>query len=138
MKRRGVLLVLLVLAAARSARAQTDTLGYSAAAPRWVGEFTTLSANAAIGGLTAGIFQKVRGGSFKDGFTRGAFGGAIIYTGKWVAAKRISGGGLVGREITAVGTSIVRNASDGVGSLDRLILPVAIGRIYWDRQTNVK
>ena len=33
--------------------------------------WTLLSANAVSGGLTGGLIQELRGGSFKDGFTRG-------------------------------------------------------------------
>ncbi|MGQ0562544.1 MAG: hypothetical protein ACT443_11800 [Gemmatimonadota bacterium] len=123
----------LVIALSQAAHAQSDTLVYSAPAPRWVGQFTVLSANAVLGGLTAGLFQELRGGSFKDGFTRGALGGAAIYAGKRVAAQRFSGAGLLGRELAAVGASVVRNASDGIGSFDRLILPAGFTRIYWNR-----
>jgi hypothetical protein len=44
-----------------------------------------------------------------------------------------SGAGLLGREISALGGSIVRNASDGVGTLDRFILPAGVARVYWQR-----
>lgn len=115
------------------ADAQTDTTAYSTRAPNWVGHFTALSANAVIGGLTAGLFQEIRGGSFQDGFTRGALGGAIIYGGKRVAAERFPGAGVLGREVGAVGASVVRNASDGIGSFDRLILPLGVTRVYWNR-----
>jgi hypothetical protein len=113
--------------------AQTDTLGYTTRTPTWVGHFTTLSANAVLGGLTGGIIQELRGGSFQNGFTRGALGGAVIYSGKRITAERFFGAGLIGREIAAVGASVVRNASDGIGSFDRLILPVGFMRVYWDR-----
>lgn len=140
---KGLCRALLLIAALRAqvASAQSDTLGYRAPAPRWVAQFTTMSANAAIGGLTAGIFQRVRGGSFQDGFARGALGGVIIYTGKRVVAERFTGAGLIGRELAAVGSSVVRNASDGIGNFDRLIIPAGITRIYWDRvhrRANVK
>jgi hypothetical protein len=126
-------LVILLLLFARTAHAQTDTASYSTRAPSWVAQFTALSANAVLSGLTAGLFREIRGGSFQDGFTRGAMGGAIIYSGKRVAVERFTGAGLVGREIAAVGASVVRNASDGIGSFDRLILPASVTRIYWNR-----
>jgi hypothetical protein len=99
-------------------------------APRWVGELTTLSANGLIGGLTAGIAQRMRGGSFRDGFTRGAFGGAVTWAGKRVASERFAAAGLLGRTIAAGGASVSRNASIGAGSLDRLIVP--IGPVWLD------
>ena len=98
--------------------------------PTWVGEFTTLSANALLGGLTAGVVQKVRGGSFQDGFTRGALGGSVVYLGKRVSVERFDGAGFAGRELAAVGTSIVRNAAEGEGSLERLMLPIGPVRLY--------
>jgi hypothetical protein len=115
------------------ARAQSDTLGYTSRTPTWVGHFTVLSANAVLGGLTGGIIQELRGGSFQDGFARGALGGAVIYSGKRITAENFFAAGLLGREIAAVGASVVRNASDGIGSFDRLILPAGFMRIYWDR-----
>lgn len=135
MKSRAVIVVvLMMLSGGRAAYAQSgDTLGFSSNMPRWVGQFTTLSANAALGAVTAGIIQRLHGGSFKDGFVRGALGGTVIYAGKRVAAERFFAAGLTGREIAATGASLVRNASQGVGSLDRLVLPVGIVKVYWNR-----
>lgn len=133
MRNRFGLLCCLLLAWAAPARAQTDTLGYTGSTPRWAGQLAAISGNALLGGLTSGIIQELRGGSFADGFTRGALGGTVIYAGKRVAAERYFGAGLLGREVAAVGASIVRNASDGVGTLDRLYLPAGFTRVYWDR-----
>jgi hypothetical protein len=128
------LAVVVTLCGARFAHAQSDTLVYSTPTPPWVGQFTVLSANAVLGGLTAGILQELRGGSFKDGFARGALGGSVVYAGKRIAASRFDGAGLTGREVAAVGASVVRNASDGIGTFDRLILPAGFVRVYWDRK----
>jgi hypothetical protein len=98
--------------------------------PHWVGEFTLLGANALLGGVTAGVMQRVRGGSFRDGFARGALGGTIVYAGKRTAAERFFGAGFMGREVAAVGSSIVRNAAEGAPSLDRLILPLGPVRLH--------
>ncbi|MDQ3522283.1 MAG: hypothetical protein M3434_08110 [Gemmatimonadota bacterium] len=98
--------------------------------PRWVGDFTVLSANAAVGGITAGVIQKVRGGSFQDGFARGALGGAVVYAGKRVVIQRWDGAGLVGRQVAAVGTSVVRNAAGGRPSLERVVLPLGPIRFH--------
>jgi hypothetical protein len=105
------------------------------ATPRWrpdagVGEVTFLGANTLIGALAGGIFQTLRGGSFSDGFTRGALGGAVVYAGKRLSGERFSGAGFLGREIAAVGASIVRNAGDGGPSLQRLVLPVGPLRLH--------
>jgi hypothetical protein len=131
----------ITLCAASGVRAQSDTLGYSTPTPKWVGQFTALSANAVLGGVTAGVIQELRGGSFKDGFTRGALGGSVVYAGKFVAAKRFFGAGLLGREVGSIGASMVRNASDRIGTFDRLILPAGFARVYWNRvnhNVNVK
>lgn len=102
-------------------------------APRWVGHATFLGGNAMLGALTAGVVQAVRGGDFQDGFVRGALGGAVAYTGRRVAVERFDGAGLLGRQVSAVGASIVRNAGEGRGTLERVVLPVGPMRFYLDR-----
>lgn len=116
-----------------AARAQSDTTLYGARSPAWVAPVSLMAANAVLSGLTAGIAQELSGGSFRDGFTRGALGGAVIYAGKRIAVERFSGAGLLGRQVNSVGASIVRNASDGIGTLDRLVWPVGLARVYWQR-----
>ena len=92
--------------------------------PRWVGHFTVLAGNATIGAITGGVLQKLRGGSFTDGFARGALGGAVIYAGKRAAVQDFWGAGFLGREIHAAGVSMVRNASEGEATFSRLFLPL--------------
>lgn len=139
MRRWSVLVVCgMAFACPRSLASQEDT----ASAPRWVRHFASASANMLLSGFTAGVIQEIKGGSFRDGFTRGALGGLIIYGGKRIAVDLAPGAGLIGREVAAVGASVVRNAADGIGSFDRLVLPVGIVRVYWTRaparQWNVK
>lgn len=98
--------------------------------PAWVGDLAALAGNALFGGLSAGLGQALRGGSFQDGFTRGALGGGVIYAGKRVAVQRFDGAGLLGREVAAIGSSVVRNAADGLPSLSRLMLPFGLVRVY--------
>jgi hypothetical protein len=50
-----------------------------------------------------------------------------------VAAERFPGAGLLGRELAAVGVSVVDNAAAGRGTLEQLVLPVWLGRLYIDR-----
>jgi hypothetical protein len=90
----------------------------------WVEHFTVLSANAAVGALTGGIIQVLRGGAFADGFARGALGGALVYAGKRVAAEPSWGAGMLGRQIAAVGASVVSNAATGRPSFERVALPI--------------
>ena len=107
-----------------------------------VGEVTFLGANTFIGALTGGLVQALGGGSFSDGFTRGALGGAIVYAGKRLSVGRFAGAGWIGREVAAVGTSIVRNASDGLPTVHRLVLPLGPLRVHFrpngDQVVNVK
>lgn len=98
--------------------------------PAWAGDLAALGGNALFGGLTAGVAQALRGGSFQDGFTRGALGGGVIYVGKRLAVQRFGGAGLLGREVAAVGTSVVRNAAEDRPSLSRLMLPLGPVRLY--------
>ena len=93
-------------------------------APSWGGEFAAFSANALIGGLTAGVRQAVKGESFGDAFVRGALGGAVTYGGKRLAVERFTGAGVLGRQVAAVGNSVARNAGDGIGMIDQLRLPL--------------
>ena len=99
-------------------------------APRWVGEFATMSANGLLGALTAGFAQHFRGGSFQDGFVQGAIGGSIAYAGKRIASERFSGAGLLGRGVAAAGSSAVRNASAEAPSFSRLTFP--LGPLWLD------
>lgn len=98
--------------------------------PPWVGQLTIFGSNVLLGALTGGIGQKIQGGSFRDGFTRGALGGAVVYAGKRVAVREFSGAGMLGRQIGAVGTSMVRNATDARPLLGRLLLPVGFVHVY--------
>ena len=136
----GLALLLVALAAPAAAQTGTptqtnDTLIYGQRAPRWAGQLTALTANMVFGGLTAGVIQELRGGSFKDGFTRGALGGSIVYVGKRVSAERFAGAGFAGREIAAVGSAVVRNASDARPSFERFVFPVGPVQLHvWPRQ----
>ncbi|MGH7466807.1 MAG: hypothetical protein ACRENP_02370 [Longimicrobiales bacterium] len=85
---------------------------------------TALSANAMLGALTAGLLQELRGGSFKDGFTRGALGGVFAYAGRRMASQRFDGAGLIGREVAAVGSSVIRNASEARPMFEQLTFPI--------------
>ena len=51
-----------------------------------------------------------------------------------MAAARFYGAGLAGRQVGAVGTSMVRNASNGRGALDHLVLPLGFARLYLRRE----
>jgi hypothetical protein len=90
----------------------------------------TIGANLALGGLTGGIGEELRGGSFWRGFARGAAGGGLVFVGKEVSAQRFTGAGLLGRELGAVGGSVVNNAAAGRPMFSRIVLPVGPVRVY--------
>lgn len=93
----------------------------------------TAAINAALGGLSAGGLRILRGGSLREGLESGiagAAGGTLVYAGKHVAVQRWAGAGFVGREVAAVGSSMVWNASAGRGVVDRVVLPVGPVRLY--------
>ncbi|MCI0434241.1 MAG: hypothetical protein L0271_11485 [Gemmatimonadetes bacterium] len=126
-------LLILALLAAVPSRSAAQCLSGSVAdqgsapctfrAARWSGEVASLGANALLGALSAGLHQRFRGGSFAEGFTRGALGGALMYAGKRISLERFAGAGLAGREINAIGASAARNAGLGVPVFSRLTLP---------------
>jgi hypothetical protein len=93
----------------------------------------TAAINVALGGVTGLGLRVLRGGSLRQGLEAGiagAAGGALIYAGKRVAVQRWDGAGFVGREVAAVGSSVVWNASAGRGMVDRLVLPIGPARLY--------
>ena len=121
---RSVLPVLLVPALAGAQP------GWHSDYPRWTGDFAVLSANALFGGVSAGLVQTARGGSFRDGFTRGAAGGVGVYAGKRIAAAQWSGAGFVGRQVASVGSSVGWNAGAGRPAFEQVALPLGLVRFY--------
>jgi hypothetical protein len=93
-------------------------------------EVRLLAINVAIGAVTAAVLQAARGGPVLPALRDGAVGGTFAYVGKRVAVERWAGAGLVGREIGAVGHSMIRNASEGRGAFDQVILPLGPVRFY--------
>lgn len=123
------LLLVLVQAAATPAAAQgTHHGGHVGASGS--DDVTLLGVNALIGGVTAGLWQELSGGSFEDGFVGGALGGSVQYAGKRLAAESFFGAGFLGRQVAATGASIVRNVSDARAPLDSLLLAVGPLRLY--------
>ncbi|HEU0016648.1 MAG TPA: hypothetical protein VFQ45_23400 [Longimicrobium sp.] len=98
--------------------------------PGWAREGGVLAANMVFGGVMGGIAQELRGGSFRDGFSRAALGGAAVYAGKRIAVEDFAGAGLLGREVAAVGSSVMWNAGAGRPSLSRVMLPVGPVNVY--------
>ncbi len=111
-------------------RPSPDTIVYGVRAPRWAAHAGILGVNAVLGGVSAGLLQELRGGSFKDGFSRGALGGTVTYFGKRVASRRFQGAGFLGREVSALGSSMVRNASEARPTFETMVFPIGPVRLH--------
>lgn len=86
--------------------------------------------NAAIGAATAGISDMLRGRRPSlYSIVTGAAGGAVTYGGKRVAAVPGTGRLFVGRQIAAVGGSLVRNAATGQPAFSELTFPAGPFRL---------
>jgi hypothetical protein len=82
--------------------------------------------NAAIGLVTATAWSLVRGHGLSDGVTRGLVGGAAMGVGRQVAASPFSGSGFAGREISAVGISLITSPGDNHITLSFPVGPVEL------------
>jgi hypothetical protein len=100
------------------------------------GHLVSLGINAALGGLTAGVRQQARGGSFWRGFALGAAGGGAVYAGKWLSVEPHWGAGLAGRQVAALGASVIRNASEDRPALESLLVPIGPVRLHVERGAN--
>jgi hypothetical protein len=87
-------------------------------------------ANSLLGGTTAGLIRVSDGRSFADGFVSGAAGGLVGYGGKVLSVQRWNGAGLAGRQIGALGGSLVANAGAGDGPFDHVAVPVGPVRLH--------
>lgn len=76
-----------------------------------------LAANSAIGGIAAAARAALAGRNPARAFLRGAAGGLVAGAGRQVAASRFDGAGLLGRQISAAGISIVRSATADTAAL---------------------
>lgn len=82
-----------------------------------------ITGNGLLAGITAGVAQSLRGGSFVDGFKEGAMGGSVHYAGKRIMSVDVAGALFVGRQLSALGASMALNATRGSGRWDRVLLP---------------
>ena len=95
-----------------------------------------LAVNGALGGFSAAMFALVRGKNPWRAAFMGFGGGVALGVGKQVAGKRFDGSGLIGRQIAAFGTSVVRAASEDtmlfivpVGPMTFEVRPSAVDRV---------
>ncbi len=107
-------------------------------------DFSILSANALVGAVSAGVTAWLRGEDFSDAFVWGAVGGTGSYLGKRIASERFDGAGFLGREVAAVGHSVIENVGRGEAPLSQLWFPVGPVRVRpavfgsaWSTQVDV-
>ena len=95
-----------------------------------------LAVNGALGGFTAAMFALVRGKNPWRAAFMGFGGGVALGVGKQVAGRRFDGSGLIGRQLAALGTSVVRSASEDTmvfivpaGPMTLEVRPSAVDRV---------
>ena len=95
-----------------------------------------LAVNGALGGFSAAMFALVRGKNPWRAAFMGFGGGVVLGAGKQVAGRRFDGSGLIGRQLAAFGTSVVRAASEDtmlfivpVGPMALEVRPRAVDRV---------
>ena len=103
----------------------------SAAEERLRGDIELLVGNVVIAGLAAGVAGWLNDRRFWKAMVGGAAGGATMYVGKRLATADSEAWGLLGREVSAVGASMTRNAAFGSAILDTLLVPIGPLRLYW-------
>jgi hypothetical protein len=89
----------------------------------------TAVANMFVGGLVTGVGSWLRGEGFVGAFGWGMIGGALSFSGKYLAGHHPHGGGLIGRQVAEMGHSIALNRSRGRGPLDEVWLAFGPGRV---------
>lgn len=82
--------------------------------------------NAAIGLATATAWSIVRGRGITGGVQRGLIGGAVMSIGRQVAASPFNGSGFTGREISAVGISLITSTDSKHPALSFPVGPVEL------------
>ena len=86
-----------------------------------------LAVNGALGGFSAAMFALARGKNPWRAALMGFGGGVVMGAGKQVAGRRFDGAGLLGRQLAALGTSVVRSASE-----DTTVLIVPVGPMTFE------
>ena len=95
-----------------------------------------LAANGAFGGVAAAARAALTGRDPARAFLRGVGGGLLVGAGRQVAGSRFDGAGLLGRQLSATGLSVIRSAAEDtaawlvpVGPLKLWIVPGSEDRL---------
>jgi hypothetical protein len=86
-----------------------------------------LGINGALGGFSAAMFALARGKNPWRAALVGFGGGIVLGAGKQITGRRFDGSGLIGRQVAALGTSLVRSASE-----DTLVMLMPIGPMTFE------
>jgi hypothetical protein len=95
-----------------------------------------VAANGMMGGAVAAVRATIAGRDPVRAFVRGAGGGVLVGAGRQVASSRFDGAGLLGRQLSATGISVIRSAAEDtaawlvpVGPLKLWIVPRSEDRL---------
>jgi hypothetical protein len=86
-----------------------------------------LAINGALGSVSAAMVALAKGKDPWRAALQGFGGGIALGAGKQIAGNRFDGAGLVGRQVAAFGTSLVRSATE-----DTLVLLVPVGPMTFE------
>ncbi len=86
-----------------------------------------LAINGALGGFSAAMFALARGKNPWRAALMGFGGGVAMGAGKQIAGRRFDGAGLIGRQLAAFGTSMVRSASE-----DTMVVILPVGPMTFE------
>jgi len=86
--------------------------------------------NILVGGLTSGAFSWSSGRSFLRGFGEGGIGGAVSFAGKKIISWDGPAAAWAGRQVSAVGSSLIRSAESGQPLFGNVVLPIGPIRLY--------
>ena len=101
--------------------------------PRRVGGPQVFAVNVLLGGLTAASWRAATHQSIWRGFARGAAAGAGVYVGKRLIGAGEPAGWWAGRQLAALASSEVVNASKTLPFLETAVIPLGPIRIHIDR-----
>lgn len=93
----------------------------------------SLLVNGALGVATVGVRQVITGQFSWRGLAQGAAGGMVMSAGKQITGTGFAGSGLVGRQVNAVGISLVASAHK-----DTLVLFVPLGPFSLEARPRVE
>lgn len=114
--------------------AATGATPLAAQVPNYEGSFSDanlFAANVVATGLLAGVAAALDGRPFWRSVVEGGAAGTVLYFGKRITSSETGGMGLLGREVSAVGASMARNAMTGSHMLDAITLPLGPVWLVW-------